>query len=177
MFKYILRAAFDDKIIPRLTAWQGHPDLAGLGIGYGQGAQEIKIPDFKSGSFAIGAQTLGGHFQITGAGDQRVIGLGAVIIQKPAFCHLIGCGELAVASHIKRGLIQHRHVCISHRGRVFRPSAGLHRVGGHAHICPDTPVDRQHTGFIRAAGFGIGVQEFIGGNIIDLTDGRCGGGA
>ena len=113
-----------------------------------------------------------GHFQITGAGDQRIARLGAMFIQEPAIFHGIGGGKHPRASPVERGLIQHRGVNVSHFGWFCCTCAGPHRVGRHAHICPDSPVDRAHHGFAPSARFGIGIQVFIGRHIIDLSN-RC----
>ena len=144
-----------------------------------QGPQKGEVPDLKRRLQVLCRQRLGNPFDIAGAGYQRGAAFGAVLIQHPGLVCVQLAGKDRIAKGVESGLVQQGlGAALALRWGGAALTRG-HGFGGHAGIGPDAPVNGDNPGLIALAMGGIGVEIFIGGDIVDLPGGpgdRRGGG-
>jgi hypothetical protein len=144
-------------------------------LGDVEGAQEHQITDFERAILALRAQRLRQQVEIAGAGQERLTVFGAVLIEYPMGGGTVACVKDAVALGVKAALIDERLIDRQARGGGGRAALPRHGLGGHADLGPDAPVERQNTGAPARPRPGIGVEIFVGGDVIDLARGGGGG--
>ena len=168
--------AGDPHVIARFRPGERHAHLGLFAIRRLKRAQEGQIADLERAGFALGGKRLCGQFQIAGAGQKRPAIAGAVFVQHP----MRGGGKRgfkqAMALRVECGHVQKRRGAVFAGGLGQIAGAGGDGIGGHADLGPDAPVERQDAGLAALPGAGIGVEVFIGGDVIHLTGGGGDGG-
>ncbi len=147
---------------------QPHPDVARLARIDLQRAQEEQVADLEGAGLAMRAQRLGGQLDEAGPRHDRIARPGPVLVEQPVRLGGEPRGEHPRAGVVEGGAIEQRRVGGLDRRRRPLAAARGDRLRRHAAAVPDAPVDGDHARGPAGAAARIGVQVFVGGDVIHL---------